>query len=339
MFNKTITKLTALYLGILMVICLFFSVPIYQLSVNELDKGLRGSGEPVFDVPLYNDDFANRIRNQLNYDHEEQYQQAKHRVLRRLVIVNTTILVAGGFLSYYMARRTLEPIEEAHERMSRFTADASHELRTPITAMQTENEVALLNPKLTLKEAKDQIASNIEELQRLTNLSEGLLSLASLENGDMQMHKISAIKVAKEALGTVEPLARAKKINIDKMLESKASIVGDKSSLIEALVIILDNAIKYSSSSGKIAIHLITDRNCVLFKVIDQGPGIKKQELQRIFERFYRSDSSRAHAESGGYGLGLAIAKNIVTSHHGTIGVISEPGKGSTFTIKLPLAR
>jgi two-component system, OmpR family, sensor histidine kinase CiaH len=327
-------KLAGLYLAIMMAISLFFSLNIYQLSLQELSRGLRVPGK------LDNHGISNRlnleIRDILEQDREVQYRLAKSRVLHRLLVVNVFILLGGGLLSYYLALKTLRPIEEAQEAQNRFTADASHELRTPITAMRTENEVTLMNPKLTLAEAKRQLKSNIEELEKLTQLSDGLLRLASIENSVVVQEPVALGTVIEKALARVKPIAQHKAIRIKHMGPADAVITGDEASLVEALVILLDNAVKYSPEKAQVKLETARDQKHVVIKVSDQGIGIKASELPHIFERFYRADTARSKQQIPGYGLGLAIAKNIMETHGGSLTASSQPGKGSTFILELP---
>jgi two-component system, OmpR family, sensor histidine kinase CiaH len=334
LFKQASTKLAGLYLAVLMVICLIFSIPIYELSLQELDRGLRHPGVQ-FEVSARGGMPA-RFIDDLIEEQNQSYFDAKSRIIRRLVVVNAIILVAGGFASYYLARRTLEPIEEVHNAQARFTADASHELRTPITVMQTENEVTLMDPRLTLKTAKGQLGSNIDELKKLTGLTEDLLRLASVEDIELKKEKVSIEGLINQSVERVLPLAEKKKITIKKSPIAKGHMHADKRGLPDALVIVLDNAIKYSPVKSKITLSCTRERNCVIFKVADEGVGIDKSDLPHIFDRFYRADSSRTKDQTSGHGLGLAIAKNIVDAHGGAISAYSQPGKGAVFTIKLP---
>ena len=236
-----------------------------------------------------------------------------------------------------MAKWTLKPIEDAHEELSRFTADASHELRTPIAAMQTETEVALMDSKLTLKSAKQQLSSNLEELGKLTKLTDGLLRLARLENNGLAKEDVDIKRVIKSAIDRAKPLAKPKKVKINTALQGNSTVIGDEASLIEVFVVILDNAVKHSPESGQVKVESSIDSKRVNIKVADQGPGIKPTALPHIFERFYQADSARSKESEEGYGLGLAIAKDIVEKHHGSISAASKLDKGSTFTVVLPI--
>lgn len=334
MLHKTSTKLTGVYLAILMAISLFFSANLYQLSVQEIDRGLR-RGSPIQNLEAV-PGLPSQLREQLRAGREEAFDEARQRVLVRLVFINLIILVGGGVLCYYLAHRTLRPIEEAHESLERFTADASHELRTPITAMRSENEVTLMDKNLSLKQAKEQIKSNIEELEKLTELSEGLLRLASGGNAELQKTELIVKEVVDRAASRVTTQIKAKKIVLSKKIQPNIKVVADEQSLIEALVVLLDNAAKYSPAKSKINVSAERKARTVIIRVTDSGVGIKASELPHIFERFYRADSSRTKQQTDGYGLGLAIAKSIIEGHDGTLSAESKSGKGSTFTITLP---
>lgn len=336
MFEKASIKLAGLYLGIIMVISVAFSIGIYQLSMSEFDRGFRGQGSILSNG--LNIITGNFDHDMLREEQERRFQEAQDRVLSRLIFINIVILVGGGFLSYYLARKTLEPIEEAHDAQSRFTADASHELRTPIAAMQSEIEVALMNPKLTLKDAKVKLQSNLEELAKLTTLSEGLLRLARFDQAKLISSQLSIDQIISAATGRVSNAAEKKSILIKSNLDVKLKVEGDEASLIEAFVILFDNAIKYSPEKSEILVTAKKEQSKVTIRVADHGIGIKASEIPYVFERFYRADTARSKQRIDGYGLGLAIAKNIIDLHQGTILVTSKPNQGSTFIVTLPLS-
>jgi len=328
-------RLAGLYLAIMMTISLFFSVALYQISTNELERGIRGPrGNGLRPV---GPGFSSDIRQEIIDQRERQLAEARNRLVNTLIFVNVVIFFGGGALSYLLAVRTLRPIEEANEAQNRFTADASHELRTPITAMLTENEVTLMDSSLTLKNAKQQIASNIEELHHLTALTDNLLRLAGLDSAGLQFAKHTLADVVCKAVEQVELRAQAKHITIDNTVtDNHYSLVCDERSLVEALVILLDNAIKYSPSHTTVIVACRRRKGHYILAISDSGSGIAPKDIPYIFDRFYRVDTSRTKQRVHGYGLGLAIAKDIITKHNGRIKVTSTLGNGTTFTIDLP---
>jgi len=338
MFRKTSLKLALLYLLIIMTISLAFSVSIYQVSVRELNRGLQHQRDNLT-IGLKRLALPPFDPSQIIFENQVDLSDSKETIVFNLVVVNLTILIGGGFLSYYLARRTLRPIEEAHAAQSRFTADASHELRTPIAAMQTEIEVSLMDPKLTVAQAKSQLQSNLEELGNLTALSEGLLRLARLENNHLDKSGLKIKTVVGSAIKRVRPQADKKSISVSLSKAKDYIVMGDRLSLEEAIVIILENAIKYSPPKSHVSINIKKDVLGAKIAIKDSGTGIAEADLPHIFERFYRSDTARSKNQSDGYGLGLSIAKKIIDLHCGKIIVTSKIGKGSTFTISLPLKR
>jgi two-component system, OmpR family, sensor histidine kinase CiaH len=314
-----------------MVISLFFSAALYRVSTAQLDDSLRRQytrfsvvpgGGAVIQAPE-----PHFLQQEMEYGH--------HHLQLQLLYFNLIILIIGSASSYFLAKRTLKPIEDALEAQSRFTADASHELRTPLTAMQTEIEVALRNPKFSKDTAKKLLTSNLEEVAKLRALSEGLLRLAR-QDGIQELVPVELEQVAVDALNRVIPLAKNKKITVDNTV-GKHKVLGDPQSLTELLVILMDNAIKYSEPKTLVIMSATKRGKLLEIQVTDQGQGIKASDLPHIFNRFYRADASRTKQQVSGYGLGLSIAEKIAELHDGSISVQSAPGKGSTFSVKIPL--
>jgi signal transduction histidine kinase len=247
------------------------------------------------------------------------------------------ILILSSVASYFFARWTLRPIEDVMESQSRFTADASHELKTPLTAMKSEIEVSLRDKKLGSSQAKELLLSNLEEIGKLETLSSALLELAKFEGkGKENFKEVSLPDIITSAYEKLERIAQAKDIEFKNDLK-ELKVSGDKQQLIELFVILLDNAIKYSPDGSEIKIVIKKEMRHLEISIQDQGVGIKKEDLPHIFDRFYRADSSRTKGKTSGYGLGLAIARQIVKLHDGSISAESLVGKGSTFRVKLPL--
>ncbi len=262
------------------------------------------------------------------------------RIISTLVMINTGIAVVVGLISYFLAGKTLKPIQIMMEEQRRFLADASHELRTPLTSLRTATEVSLRDKDLSLAEAKNLLKDNLEEIKNLQYLSEGLLRLSSLENreANLKWRAVSVAEIVSEAVKKVTPQARAKKIELISDKPS-ISVKGDKLALIEVLVIMLDNAIKYSPKNTQVAISTQKRKDLVIVKISDQGTGIETKDIPYIFERFYRADQSRSSHFGSGYGLGLPIAQRIMEQHHGRIEVKSQPGSGSIFSLSFPQSR
>ncbi len=319
-----------------MVISVCFSVTVYHLSTEELNHGFSRQQQLIDHLPSYG--LGGNIRNQLMNQHERDVDEANNRIITRLVITNLLILMIGGILSYYLARSSLKPIEDAHEAQSRFTADASHELRTPLAAMQTEIEVALMKPRLKLSEAKEQLKSNLDEIGKLNQLTDRLLRLARLDHNGLNKEKIEIQKIINLAMTRLLPTAEVKHILIEAQNIQPLRVVGDETSLIELLMIILDNAIKYSPPKSQIELTVKKQLQHAVITINDHGIGIKDVDQGHIFDRFYRADSARNKNHLAGYGLGLAMAKSIVDHHAGQITVNSVFGQGSVFTVRLPLA-
>jgi two-component system sensor histidine kinase CiaH len=329
MMQSVAVRLTLFYLAIIMALSIGFSVMIYRLSYREMVRSLPQGGVIRLLEPGSFTDFA-ELRSR-------QIEESDRRLRTNLVLLNIGTLIVGAALSYGLARRTLRPIEEAFEAQGRFTADASHELRTPLTAMQTTIEVGLRNPKLTLRESKELLSGTLDEVKKLSSLSNGLLKLTRSNGRDIPKRRVRMNKVAEDAVAQLELAAKNKGIAVVNNVGGQV-VLGDDISLKELIVILLDNAIKYSGSGTKITLQSRSQGKYVYVMVSDEGAGMKATDVMYIFDRFYRADQSRSRDRVEGYGLGLPIAKQIAEMHAGTIDVKSKLGEGSTFTVKLPLA-
>jgi signal transduction histidine kinase len=314
-----------------MAISLMFSGLLYRVSSQELAHNVNRQ------LGYFNNFLGPTDLNIYNNIRQRQLDEDISSLKENLVVFNILVLAGGGAASYWLARRTLQPIENALEAQSRFAADASHELRTPLTAIQTENEVALRNRKMTKDEAVSLVKSNLEEVAKLRALSEGLLRLANGAGHDIQKQPVAVDKVIAAAIDRHDKAMRAKKIKVVSRVGA-TTLNGDYEALVELFSILIDNSVKYSEPETSIKISSKPRNKMLEVRVADQGQGIAGADLPHIFERFYRTDSSRARDGNGGYGLGLAIAKHIVDVHRGYITVESRPGRGSAFTVSLPMA-
>src|SRR3989338_10048109 len=334
MFNRARIKLTVWYLAIIMSVSLLFSAVIYRGADIELSRIERRQQIRIehfrpqfFRLPDFPDMFV-----------PVPVDEIRKRLIAALIIINGGILILSGGAGYFLAGRTLQPIEDMVEEENRFIADASHEFRTPITSLKSQTEVSLRDKKLTLAEAKALLASNLEEADNLQTISDRLLELAQIEKPNYFVFTSLDLKtIINDAVAKVRSLAKQKHIRIETGKIKTQKLEGDKKQLTEMLVIFLDNAVKYSQKKKSINLSTKVTGQSLIVKVTDQGIGIDGQDLPHIFERFYRSDKSRTNQYVSGYGLGLSIAKKIIDGHNGTIQVNSKKNQGTTFTIHLPL--
>ncbi|MFD2614246.1 sensor histidine kinase [Paenibacillus gansuensis] len=259
-------------------------------------------------------------------------------------------------LSHYMSKRAMGPIARSYERQREFVADASHELRTPLSVLLSSIDTLQMEESLEQDAFARRILSNMKgEVRRMTKLAGDLLTLARSDSGavELQREPLDLRQLAEGVLRSLQPLAEAKQLRVELDAPTALPMLGDTDRLSQLLVILVDNAIKYTPDGGAVRVAMAASgagaagaggtagpgRAAAAWldiAVSDSGIGIPPEEHERIFQRFYREDKSRSRA-LGGHGLGLAIAKWIVDTHRGTIAVDSAVGEGSTFHVRIPL--
>jgi len=233
----------------------------------------------------------------------------------------------------------LARIETAFLRITQFTADASHELRTPVALIHTEAELALRRSR-NESEYREALRHILLEADRTARLIEELLTLARADSGaeGLDFQAIDLLATLRESASKWKQVAAVRNLQFDEHLEvSRLPVMGDENALRRLVDILLDNAFKYTPPPGKVTLSAEEKLGRIAIRVEDTGIGIPYEDQARIFERFYRVDKARSR-ELGGAGLGLAIAQWIVQVHKGSIEVMSEPGKGSLFCVELPSA-
>lgn len=332
MFYSARLKLTGFYLLIIMLISIIFSISFYRVATMEYQYGLERIKHRILTSPHFFD-----LPPQI-LEVAEELAEAKHHVALRLVYLNGFIFFAAGLAGYFLAGKTLKPIEQTLEEHKRFISDASHELRTPIAALKTTVEVTLRDktlPKSTIPIFAE-LLTRLNDLNQLTN---NLLRLAKTDRmGSRLFEETPLMPIIEAVIKTVTPLARKKSITIVKNGDTKTQILlADPLALRELLTIVLDNAIHYSRINDTITITTRIKNKNALIQVADTGVGISKHDLPHIFDRFYRADPSRTKSNHSGHGLGLSVAKRIVSEHKGTIAAESSLNHGTTITICLPL--
>ncbi|HET8631629.1 MAG TPA: ATP-binding protein, partial [Thermomicrobiales bacterium] len=263
-------------------------------------------------------------------------QAALRRLLLGLVaagLVGLLLAVAGA---WFLAGRALVPIAAAFRRQQEFVADASHELRTPLTALRAAADLLSQHRDEPLAANADLLDDLRAELARLERLAGDLLTLAraDLETLDLAVAPVDLAGLAAEVARRATPLARERGVSLT-AAEGEGEVVAevDPDRLQQALLILLDNALKHTPTGGKVTVAARREGGEAVLAVRDTGAGIAVEHLPRLFERFYRADRARAGA---GAGLGLAIAKAIADAHGGRLTLASTVGQGTTATLRLP---
>jgi len=243
------------------------------------------------------------------------------------------LVIGGGSL---LVRKSTAPIERSMEQMRRFMADAAHELRAPVTILRTRAEVALGQAR---DSSRDAVAFQAieREATRLGQVVGDLLTLARADAGERPVAQVPLFldDVAAEAVDAVRTLAEQKHVQVEVGAFEEAKITGDPTLVRQLLLIVLDNAVKFTTTGGKVRLDVSADNGRAAVVVVDTGVGIPAEHLPHVFERFYRGEPARREAD--GAGLGLAIARWIVDAHGARIDIASAAGTGTRVTISFPL--
>lgn len=323
-FHSATLKLTGWYLAVLMTVCLLFSGIIYGTTAQEFDRPLPPNSQ-LRTLNDYSVDVFQHIR-------EERAEESKRNVLVNLVVLNIVTLTAGAAASYLFAKRTLKPIEDVMDAQARFTSDASHELRTPLAVMRAETEVALREKKPSVSSLKSVIASNLEEVERLQSLTDRLLALSNTQ--PIQLSEFSIGETIHSTVLHFTPAAKQKDITL-RIKAKDIPAFGDPNTIGDILSILVDNAIKYSPNGTTVTIGADGHGGSTSITVADQGPGIPHDDMEHVFDHFYRADQSRTKQQVEGHGLGLALARRLADLNNATISVANRKAKGAVFTLKL----
>ena len=253
-----------------------------------------------------------------------------------LVVVSLIIIGIAIIGSYILSKMTLKPIMESYKKQTEFVQNAAHELRTPLTIIQAKQELLLQEPETKIIDKSEDINIMLKETKRLTKLIKELMVLAMADSNELKMNKekIKIDDLIKEIIIPYKDFAemQEKEINLD--LNYNKEINVDRNKINQLLVIVLDNAIKYTSEKDKITVKTYSKEGKCVIEVADTGIGISKEAVKHVFDRFYREDKARSR-EKGGTGLGLSIAHTIVKLHGGNIKITSNEPKGAKVIIKI----
>ncbi len=239
--------------------------------------------------------------------------------------------------SYVLSRKTMKPIMTSWSKQVEFVENASHELRTPLTIIQNKLELLLTKPNEKIVDRFENIALSLSETRRLTKLTTDLLTLARADSTETQfvMESMDIDAFIREACAPYVEIAESQDKTLWMQLDCKMQLEVDSSRIHQLLVILLDNALKYTGENDSIGIKTFYEDHRIVIEISDTGIGIREENVRHIFDRFYREDQARTR-EKGGFGLGLSIAQWIVSGHQGTIKAIRNESNGTSFIVKLP---
>jgi signal transduction histidine kinase len=265
-------------------------------------------------------------------------QAALYRLLFVLLAVGGAGLLAALVAAWFLSGKALEPIHQAFQRQQEFTADASHEFRTPLTIMRAATDLLARHGDEPISSNPDLLADVRTEIDRLERIAADLLTLARSDAGRLELGlaDIDLGSLAAETVRRLKPLAAAKNVSLKLGASDGLRVEADPDRLEQVLTVLLDNAVKHTPVGGEVTVGVSRHGSDGVVTVENGGAGIASEHLQRIFDRFYRGD--RARRRDGGAGLGLAIAKALVDAHGGRLTVESKEGQGTTATVTLRLA-
>jgi len=326
MINNPVKKLTTYYILIITILCILVSSVIY-LNVEKRSEDALKQIESKLELKFDTND--PRYLKRVQYA-EESVKNFQKRSILNLTLLNLAIITIIGTIAYFFAKKTLKPVEESIRKQKDFISNVTHELKTPLTALKSTFEVSLRSKESNLS---DTIKSGIEEVDKMNQLIDEFLKLSSLDSKNTEIKKveINLDSLIDEITHKNIFKIKTKELEIIKNLNFKI-IQTDKFLFTELISIIFDNAIKFNKQKGTIEIKTYKQNGQDVISISDTGLGINQDIKDKIFERFYKEDSSRIQAE--GYGVGLSLADEISKLLNCEIEVESEKEKGTKFNLK-----
>ena len=299
----------------------------YQMGSIELEHLI---GSQILDMEII---LPQRNR-QITFLDVTESRVTLRNLLMTLSAVGAVVLVVFFFISHYFSKRAVKPISEAWEKQKRFIADASHELKTPLTIISANCDALLMSGSETVNSQRKWVDHIQAGADRMTRLTGGLLTLAQMEEEETQtaaFDNVDMSKLVHDAIRSVEVMADGRGLEITRSIEPDIVLHSEGDKISTAIGVLLDNAVKYAGS--RIEVILKKERRRLMFIVKNDGRGISREDLPRVFDRFYKGDKSRESDDS--YGLGLSIAKAVVESLNGDIKAESEEGGDTVFTLTI----
>jgi two-component system, OmpR family, manganese sensing sensor histidine kinase len=303
-----------------------------QIQINEDEIGLEVITLPIFDK---------NSRQLIGYLRASQSLEEMDETIARLdtglAVGALVAIVLSSLGSGWLNLQAMEPIEESFKRLRQFTADASHELRSPLMAISTNAEVALTYPEGMRASDRDKFQAIFMAIEQMSQLTEDLLLLTRTDQvTNFASQRIDLTTLLTDLVNLYKPQAQTKQIELRAKVESDLWLIGDEAKLARSFTNLIQNALQYTPAGGEVEVSCVRIGRELLITVEDTGIGIAPEHLDLVFDRLWRADRSRSYYQ-GGSGLGLAITQAIVHNHRGTISVTSQVDFGSCFTVSLPM--
>lgn len=270
----------------------------------------------------------------------EFYYEAAYKTLFWLLCMALVLYMAACYFGYWLAGRNIRPISEMYARQKQFTADASHEMRTPLAVMKLAVQGLREDEDSRLGEfAKESVEMLDSEADRLSRLTENLMTLARSDEDNLPLYteQVDMTGLCHKVAAQLALLAEQKQIVLKQELQAELSVQGDELALSRLLIILLDNALKYSAAKTTVTLRGARVKEHLVIEVRDEGCGISDEDKTRVFDRFYRVDKARSRSQ-GGLGLGLSLAWAIVHQHGGSIEAFDNKPQGTVMYVQLPLS-
>ena len=328
------------------VIATSLSVKYFADYIGKNDSNMKNIGE-IYEIKVNSKYFYRATTCRLTASNGEVYymdilininseKEMMDNFSRTLLIGTGIVIVLSIITSWYLSKRALMPIISAYKKQAEFVQNASHELRTPLTIIQAKQEMLLQSPESKIIDKSQDIVLSLNETRRLSKMITELMDLARSDSNTTKIHKsmTNMENVAKEIVVPYKEMAELQNKNMVLNVNCDRELNIDKNKIKQLLVIVLDNALKYTEENDTIDVDIHNHEEKLIMNIKDTGIGISDEGLKHIFERFYREDKARSRSK-GGTGLGLSIAETIVKSHGGSIKIVHNKPKGIIVTIKI----
>ena len=309
---------------------------VITLPIFDREKGFQSGSISNHGVDKNNKQLIGYLRASQSL---EEVNETIARLDVGLAVGAIVAIVLSSLGSGWLNLQAMQPIESSFKRLRQFTADASHELRSPLMAISTNAEVALTYPEGMRDSDGDKFRAIALAIEQMSQLTEDLLLLTRTDKvSSFESERIDLTALLKDLVNLYQPQAQTKQIELKAEIGSDLWLIGDEAKLTRAFTNLIQNAIQYSPAGGEVEVNCKRIGRELLITVEDTGIGIAAEHLDLVFDRLWRADSSRSYYQ-GGSGLGLAITRAIISNHRGTITVTSQLDVGSCFIVRLPIGK